>query len=119
MDPGGWIILDGEFKFWPTPSGTATFPYISKYIVRNVGGTAQETFTADTDTFILPERLLTLGLIWRYRSQKGLEYAEDLATYSKALEQATNDDKGARVLRPDIYRRLPGVRVAYSGRVYP
>ncbi len=119
MDPGGWIILDGEFKFWPTPSGTATFPYISKYIVRDVGGVAKETFTADTDTFILPERLLTLGLIWRYRSQKGLEYAEDMATYTTALNQTSNDDKGARVLRPDWNRRLPGARFAYSGRVFP
>lgn len=117
LDPGGWIILDGAFKFWPAPNGTATYPYISKYIVRDTGGTAKEAFTADSDTFILPERLLTLGLMWRYKAQKGLEYAEDMATYEMALAQAQNNDKGARVLRPDRQWRLPGARYAYTGRV--
>jgi hypothetical protein len=117
MDPGGWIILDGAFKFWPATSGTATYPYISKYLVRDVDGvTLKEQFTADTDTFVLSERLLTLGLIWRYRAQKGLEYAEDMQTYATALDQLTNSDKGARVLRPDL-RRIPGSKLAYTGRV--
>lgn len=117
--PGGWIILDGAFKFWPVPSGGATFPYISKACVRPVSGASKATFDTDTDSFILPERLLTLGLIWRYRAQKGLDYTEDLATYSAALDKALNDDKGARILRPNECRRTPGARIAYTGRAYP
>jgi hypothetical protein len=63
LTPGGWIILGGEFKFWPSVNGTATFPYISKYIVLDGDGvTLKETFTSDDDTFVLSERLLTLGL---------------------------------------------------------
>jgi hypothetical protein len=112
--PGGWIILGGEFKFYPAPSGVATYPYISKYIVNN--GT-HETFNADTDTFVLSERLLTLGLIWRYRAQKGLDYTEDMATYGLALAQEQNNDKGGRVTRfgnPMAY--FPGARIAYVNR---
>jgi len=120
LNPGGWIILDGQFKFWPAPTGTATYPYISRNFVRDVDGvTLKPAFTADADTFVLNERLLTLGLIWRYRAQKGLEYAEDMQTYSTALDQATNNDKGARVLRPDRIGRMVNGRVAYTGRAYP
>lgn len=121
LDPGGWIILENEFKFWPAASGTATFPYISNLIVLDADGVTRKTdFQADNDTFMLNERLLTLGLIWRYRAQKGLEYAEDMQTYSNELEQSSNKDKGARVLRPDWpSRRTPGARFAYTGRAFP
>lgn len=114
--PGGWIILGGEFRFFPTPSGTATFPYISKNIVRDQAGVAKPAFTDDTDTFILSERLLTLGLIWRYRAQKGIDYSEDMQTYEIALAQEQDRDKGARILRPDHRWRVPGARLAYVNR---
>lgn len=121
LDPGGWIILENTIRFWPATTGQAQFPYISRFIVLDQDGvTRKTTFEADNDTFMLNERLLTLGLIWRYRAQKGLEYAEDMQTYSNELEQASNNDKGARILRPDWpSRRIPGARVAYTGRAFP
>ena len=114
-DPGGWIILGGEMRFWPATTGTATFPYLSKMLVRSEIGARKETFTADDDVFVLDERLLTLGLVWRWRQQKRLEYAEDLETYGFALAERQNADKGARVLRPDA-GRMPGARRAYAAR---
>lgn len=121
LDPGGWIILENTIKFWPATPGQTNFPYISNLIVLDQdGATRKTTFTNDNDTFMLNERLLTLGLIWRYRAQKGLEYAEDMQTYSNELDQASNNDKGARVLRPDWpSRRIPGARFAYTGRAFP
>lgn len=118
-NPGGWIILGGAFKFFPAPSGVATFPYISKYIVTGSDLVAKETFSQDNDTFALPERLLTLGLIWRYRSQKGLDYSEDLATYGNALAQEQNNDKGARVMRLGDRSSFPGAaQIAYINRAW-
>ena len=119
LTPGGWIIFDEAFNFHPAPSGTATYPYISKFYAKSDVGVLMAAFDSDTDTFILSERLLTLGLIWRYRAQKGLDYSEDMATYSTALDQLSNSDKGARILRLDSVSRLPGARMAYSGRVHP
>lgn len=115
-DPGGWIILGGEMRFHPPPSGVATFPYISTNIVRKSSGVLKATFDNDSDSFVLSERLLTLGLIWRYRAQKGLDYSEDMATYEIALAQAQVRDKGARVLRPDARASVPGARLAYINR---
>ena len=99
ISPGGWIILGGEFRFHPAPSGGAEFPYISNLLVRDEEGARKEAFTADDDTFVLDERLLTLGLIWRYRAQKGLEYAADQANFEIALSERQTKDRGAHVIR--------------------
>lgn len=99
MSPGGWIIIGGQMQFYPAPMGSAKFPYISKEWARSVGGLPQTAFVADTDEFVLDNRLLTLGLIWRWMAQKGLDYSEPMATYEFALAQAQGRDKGAHVLR--------------------
>ncbi len=106
FSPGGWIILGGQLQFYPAPSGVAQYPYISTEWARSDTDVAQSEFLADTDTFVLPERLLTLGLIWRWMDQKGLPYSEALATYEMALAQAQTRDKGARVLRSPTRRQF-------------
>ena len=114
ISPGGWIILENRLNFYPVPVGPAQFPYISNLLVRSAANVPKSAFTADTDTFVLPERLLTLGLIWRWMAQKGLEYSEALATYEVALSQEQTRDRGARVYRSPI-RIFGGARIAYTG----
>ena len=115
ISPGGWIILGGQFNFYPAPTGQASFPYITKLWATDAAGTPKAAFTSDDDEFLLDNRLLTLGLIWRYRSEKGLEYAEAMATYETAIAQAQTRDKGARVLKSPRPGAYDG-RIAYSGR---
>lgn len=115
VSPGGWIMVGGELQFYPAPIGVAQYPYISNAYARDSLGAPKDAFTADTDSFLLDERLLTLGLIWRWNEQKGFEYAEAMQAYETALEQAQGRDKGARVLRVGG-RRMSGVGLAYSGR---
>ena len=116
ISPGGWIIIGGEFNFYPAPSGQATFPYISKLWATSAAGVAKDAFTDDDDEFALDPALLRLGLIWRYRAQKGLDYAEVMKKYEIALAQQQSRDKGARVLRAGR-SSFPGARLAYSGRI--
>jgi hypothetical protein len=74
-------------------------------------------FTQDTDTFVLNDRLLKLGLIWYWKQQKGQPYAEDLETYQTALSQLIGADKGSNLLEVGT-RRLPAdVSMAYPGVV--
>ena len=110
---GGWIMLGGRLEFFPAPTGQAQFPYISNRFARSEDGTAKDKFTSDNDTFVLNERLLTLGLIWRWKAQKGMDYAEDMATYEQALMQDKARDRGSYVLRQP--RPLCGP-IAYTGR---
>lgn len=107
VEPGWWIVLRDELQFYPAPTSgaTARFPYISNLIVRsqpevNTGiVTPRRQFERDSDEFLLSERLITLGVIWRYREQKGMGYAEDMANYELALSQEQTRDKGSRVIR--------------------
>lgn len=99
FSPGGWILLRDGFTFQPAPSSIATFPYISNLIVRAEDGTLKKEFTRDDDTFLLSERLLKLGLIWRWKAQKGMEYAEDLANYEIELAQHQARDAGSQSIK--------------------
>lgn len=101
-NPGYWIILDGQIQFQPAVAAntTAEFYYISNGAA--IDGDTQERkskFTKDSDTFVLDERLLTLGLIWRWRAMKRLDYSEDLQNYEIRLSQISAEDKGARTIR--------------------
>jgi hypothetical protein len=99
QSPGGWIIIGGELQFYPAPNGVAEYPYISNQYARDASGNPAGAFASDADSFVLDNRLLTLGLIWRWNEQKGQEYSEALATYEAALAQAQARDKGSRPIR--------------------
>ena len=95
----GWVLLDGAIQISPTPTNGVSFAYVSDKFVRADDTTLKSEFTMDSDQFVLDERLLTLGLIWRWKSMKGLEYAEDMRTYELALGQAQSRDRGTYALR--------------------
>ena len=73
----------------PTSGNTWAFEYVSKnWILGADGTTYKQFFTLDTDTLLLPEELLTLGLRWRFKKEKGFDYAEDFRTYENQVNQA-------------------------------
>lgn len=84
----------------PTPNGTDTYAY--EYVSRNwcesSGGTDQAAWAADTDTGILSEELMKLGLVWRWKKAKGLDYAEEFRTYEMQVAQAIARDGGKPTL---------------------
>lgn len=71
--------------------------YLSSYfIVSADGATRRATFQQDTDKVVFPERLVKLGLRWRWRAQKGLDYAQAQDTYEQELSREAFADRGAR-----------------------
>ena len=46
----------------------------------------------DDDYPLLDSNLITLGVIWRWKKSKGLEYAEDFDTYEAAVSDAMARD---------------------------
>lgn len=106
--PGAWIKLEGQMQFNPIiPLGeVAQYYYISNEMIRDPNQGGRSTFSSDDDTLIYPERLITLGIIWRWRAMKRLEYAEDMANFEKLKDQVAGEDKGSRILR-DGGRRNP------------
>lgn len=100
LTPGAWIIYEGRMHFTPAPTGDASFPYISKfYAIDTAELTRKAAFDADTDTFVLKERLLTLGLIWRWREMKKLDFTGDQEAFTKAIDEYASKDAGSKVIR--------------------
>jgi hypothetical protein len=82
---GGLLIANPT----PTAGNTWAFEYISKNWILGADGTTYKSyFTLDTDTILLPEELVTLGLKWRWKKEKGFDYAEDFRTYESRVTQA-------------------------------
>jgi hypothetical protein len=115
--PGNWIILGGQMQILPamTTGETARFYYITKNIVSG----DKSAFNADADVFLLSERVLTLGMIWRWRQQKRMEYAEDLKNYEIALSEEITADKGSNIVAVGRPRVSANVSAPYPGVLGP
>lgn len=119
--PGKWIILGGQFQVFPAmPVGeTARFYYVSKLVCGPVGTRTKAAFTDDTDTLFVDERLLRLGIIWRWRSNKRMEYSEDMSNFEIAMAEEYGPDKGSKILTVGRQRIPGGHDIAYPGTIAP
>jgi hypothetical protein len=84
----------------PTPPAgdTYAYEYVSLNWCQTSGGTGQTAWAADTDTGILSEDLMGLGIRWRFKKSRGLDYAEDFRTYQMEVNQAIARDGGKRTI---------------------
>ena len=108
IDPGFWIILQGQLQFWPIlPSGeVAQHYYISKNVVVDENGVPKADFTTDSDSLRLDESLLTLGLIWRWREQKRLDFSGDKENFDQKIEKTSAREKGRRIFAVGGWRPM-------------
>lgn len=106
-------VRGNSFLLTPTPSAgdSYAYEYISTKWCQSSGGTAQTAWAADTDTGLLSEDLMTLGIIWRFLRAKGFDYAEAFRTYEIAKAKAVSKDGGKKTLNaawaPDLGPRSP------------
>lgn len=87
---------DGLYIFpTPTAADTITFEYVINTPWETSGGTALTAPTVDTDVSKFGDRLLKLGLVWRYKQSKGRDYAEDMRNYEIARELVFEGQRGS------------------------
>ena len=117
ITPGAWIMYNNQLNFYPAPvaANTATFPYISKNYALDSNNSGKSEFTADTDNFIINggEDLLTLGLVWRWRENKKLDYTGDQEAFTMRADQLAAKDKGSNVYRDRSRTRFLNTRIAW------
>lgn len=109
-----WIMYGDEIHIRQALASSVTAKYFyqsNKYALS--GSTPQATFTADANTFRLDERLLKYGMIWRWKSDKGLPYGEHMEDYNTLLAQLIARDKGGTVLRVGHARHSSDMTYAY------
>lgn len=114
-------VRGNEFLILPTPGAgdTWAFEYVSTWWVLAAGGGAPSKvgFTSDDDDSVFPDELHKLGLTWRYKRSRGLDYAEDFNSYETFFKMLTGRDGGRRILSmsgiPD--KRVPKAPTAPDG----
>ena len=92
-----WRILDNQFQIWP-PMNTQEYigwEYKSNGYVRGADGSVKTSFTADTDTTILNDRVIVLFTKMKYWGIKGFDTTVVSQDYQRVLSIAKANDKGA------------------------
>lgn len=90
----------GQVLITPTPGNpdTIAYEYVSSNWVQSQGGTGQTAYVADTDTSLIDENLITLGVRWRFKKEKGFDYGEDFASYERMVGISMSNDGGKGAL---------------------
>ena len=102
-------VRGGEVLIFPTPTLdgetlVAEFQ-INTPVLAVDGTTYQLNYQADTDTSLIPEDIVGLGVTWRIRQKKGLPYQEEFNEYERQLATAMAQDVPADVI--DFTGRWP------------
>ena len=88
-----------KFVLDPVPSDveTVVFEYVSSRWVSDAGGTVFfDRFQSDDDVSLLPQELLEMGLVWRYKQAKGFDFTADLAEWQMECNKTFGSDTGPR-----------------------
>lgn len=115
-------ILSNQLIFNPPPAAgdSAAFEYITRNWLQSADASAaRETIVADDDAPVLDWQLLMLGLMWRWRAAKGLDYSQSFETYERRVMDAIARDgtKPILSLNGDISERygIQPLVIAASG----
>lgn len=91
---GGNLVIDPV----PYASATLVYEYYSRNWCQSAAGVPQSEWTEDTDTFRLDDDAMTLGLIWRFKRSKGLDYDEEREQYERRIEVVAAQNAAERSL---------------------
>lgn len=93
-------IWQGAIYFYPDLAADhdIAFEYMSKnWVALDAGGTS-DAWAADADTGLLDERIMTMGLIWRFKQVKGFDWEPDFQKYEARVADAMARDGSKKIL---------------------
>ncbi|MBM3450558.1 MAG: hypothetical protein FJX78_06190 [Armatimonadetes bacterium] len=86
----------------PSAGDTFAFGYVKNTFCQSSGGTAQSDWLTDSDVGVLPEELIRLGIIWRYKQSRGFAtWQADYSKYEAEVRQRLMNDGPRRTLSMD------------------
>jgi len=98
-------IAGNNLYFNPAPNAagqTIALTLVTKnWLTQQGGATMSSTVLNDTDTCNLDETLVIMGMTWRWKATKQLDYGEDFNTYERQLADAMSRDGTKPVLSLD------------------
>lgn len=100
-----YFIREGHLWFNPAPNAagqTLALEFKTKnWLLNQAGTTGYSVITNDTDVIQIDETCIILGLQWRWKAMKGLDYGEDFNKYERAVADAMSRDGTKPVLSLD------------------
>ena len=92
-----WRILDNQFQIWPIMNTQEYlgWEYRSKGWARSSTGAVKNSFTADSDTTVLDDRIMVLSTKLKYFQIKSFDTTALSQDYQRYLSVAKANDKGA------------------------
>jgi hypothetical protein len=92
-----WRILDNQFQIWPIMNTQEYlgWEYRSKGWARNAANEIKNSFTQDTDTTVLDDRIMVLYTKMKYFQVKNFDTTALSQDYQRFLSVAKANDKGA------------------------
>lgn len=94
-------IFGGYIQTWPViaTNDLISFEYMSNgYAIDAISGSAKTSFTADTDTYLWPDRLMQLCVKWRYLNQRGFDATSAFSEFQMIYDIAKATDASAATL---------------------
>src|ERR1700761_2589121 len=93
-------IMDGQFYLNPVPAdnNNLEYEYYSYNYCQSALNVLQNRFLADTDIYLLDDDTMILGLIWRFRRAKGLDYDEEYTAWDNAMQRYKSRQQSAKNL---------------------
>lgn len=83
----------------PTAGWTYAYEYISKHWCTSAAGTGQSAWAVDTDTNVLDDELMTMGVLWRFLMAMGMDYAEAKNDYETEVATIIGRDGSRAIVR--------------------
>lgn len=89
---------EGAFtiEFEGAPDSDIIISYVSSNWMATEAGVVGDSFTSATDVLVLPDRLVEVGTIWRWRERKGLPFQDKYTEFNMLLGRYLNDLRGRR-----------------------
>lgn len=99
MHPGMFRVAGNDLIIRPRlgVGHCIAYEYISSHVVNAADGAGKARPTADSDTFVFDDHMLTLGVIFQLRKNERLDYAVDQAAYETAVHGMIRMDGHRRV----------------------
>jgi hypothetical protein len=106
-------IMAGEIYFDPTPpsgenGNTVVIEYYSNAWCESASSDPQSIWTSDGDLPVLPDDCFIMGIQWRFKAAKGLDYQEEFNIYEDTVTRSMARSGMAPVL--SLTGSLSGVR---------
>ena len=96
-----WRLVEEELEIYPAlPSAKVINGeyFTTKWATDSTDTNDLLYYTNDSDIALIDERIITLGVVWRWKRAKGMDYVEEFRTYEMEKAKRIGADGGKSVV---------------------